>query len=86
MCYTTRVKTKEEPLNRLQELTHELTVALVENLQTQYDEGNFISQDVVHQTATELFEESDELVSMIHEDDMADFLLDDVIHNIAINL
>ena len=75
-------------MTRLETLTHQLTVELVENLQTQYDEGNFISQDVVHQTASEVLEEHTELLTLIgdDEDERIDFLLDDVIGNIALNL
>lgn len=75
-------------MTRLETLTHDLLVELVENLQTQYDEGNFISQDVVHQTASEVLEEHTELLTLIgdDEDERIDFLLDDVIGNIALNL
>ncbi len=69
-----------------QERVQNLIEGLCESIQECYDDGNYVSQDVVHQTAMELFQEDEELVAMIDKDDVLDFLLDDVIGNIAINL
>ena len=69
-----------------QERVQNLIEGLCESIQECYDDGNYVSQDVVHQTAMELFQEDEELVSMIDEDDVTDFLVDDVINNISINL
>ena len=70
-----------------QERTQNLIEGLRESIQECYDDGNYVSQDVVHQTAMELFQEDEELVAMFDdEDDICDFLLDDVINNISINL
>ncbi len=82
--YSSRTKTKEEPLTRLETLTHELTVELLERIQFQYDNGYFINSDLVHETASELFEDNSELQSLV--DDVDDYLVDDVIGNIALNL
>jgi len=73
-------------MTRLETLTHELTVELLERIQFQYDNGYFISQDLVHETVTELFESMTELVSMIPNDDVDDYLVDDVIGNVSLNL
>ena len=69
-----------------QERTQNLIVGLCEAIQECYDDGNYVSQDVVHQTAMELFQEDEVLVEAIDKDDILDFLLDDVIGNISINL
>ena len=69
-----------------QERVQNLIEGVCESIQECYDDGNYVSQDVVHQTAMELFQEDEELVAMIDKDDVLDFLLDDVIGNIAINL
>ena len=56
-------------------------------IQECYDDGNYLSQDVVHQAASELFQEDEVLVAMFDdEDDMCDFLVDEVISQVAINL
>ena len=73
-------------MTRLETLTHELTVELLERIQFQYDNGYLISQDLVHETVTELFESMTELVSMIPNDDVDDYLVDDVIGNVSLNL
>ena len=70
-----------------QERTQNLIEGLCEAIQECYDDGNYVSQDVVHQTASVLFQEDEVLVAMFDdEDDVHDFLLDDVIGNISINL
>ena len=70
-----------------QERVQNLIEGLCESIQECYDDGNYVSQDVVHQTAMELFQEDEELAAMFDdEDDIRDFLLDDVIGNISINL
>ena len=70
-----------------QERTQNLIEGLCEAIQECYDDGNYVSQDVVHQTAMEMFEDDEVLVAMFDdEDDIRDFLLDDVIGNISINL
>ncbi len=71
-------------MKTLKELTHELTVELLERIQFQYDNGYFINSDLVHETATELFDDCPELMEMV--DDVDDFLVDDVIGNISLNL
>ncbi len=68
------------------ERTQNLIEGLCESIQECYDDGNYVSQDVVHQTASELFQEDEVLVAMIDEDDVCDFLLDDVINYVSINL
>ena len=68
------------------ERTQNLIEGLCESIQECYDDGNYVSQDVVHQTASELFQEDEVLVAMIEEDDVCDFLLEEVICNISINL
>ena len=69
-----------------QERTQNLIEGVCEAIQECYDDGNYVSQDVVHQTAMELFEDDEVLVEAIDKDDILDFLLDDVIGNISINL
>ncbi len=69
-----------------QERVQNLIEGLCESIQECYDDGNYVSQDVVHQTASELFQEDEVLVAMIEEDDVCDFLLEEVICNISINL
>jgi len=69
-----------------QERVQNLIVGLCEMMQEHYDEGNYVSQDVVHQTAMEMFQDDEVLVEAIDKDDVLDFLLDDVIGNISINL
>ncbi len=69
-----------------QERTQNLIEGLCESIQECYDDGNYVSQEVVHQTASELFQEDEVLVAMIDEDDVCDFLLEEVICNISINL
>ena len=69
-----------------QERVQNLIEVLCESIQECYDDGNYVSQDVVHQTASELFQEDEVLVAMIEEDDVCDFLLEEVICNISINL
>ena len=69
-----------------QERVQNLIEGVCESIQECYDDGNYVSQDVVHQTAMELFQEDEVLVEAIDKDDILDFLLDDVIGNISINL
>ena len=69
-----------------QERTQNLIEGVCEAIQECYDDGNYVSQDVVHQTAMELFQDDEVLVEAIDKDDILDFLLDDVIGNISINL
>ena len=70
-----------------QERTQNLIEGLCEVIQECYDDGNYVSQEVVHQTADAMFQEDEVLVAMFDdEDDVHDFLLDDVIGNISINL
>ena len=40
-----------------QERVQNLIEGLCESIQECYDDGNYVSQDVVHQTAMELFQE-----------------------------
>ncbi len=69
-----------------QERVQNLIEGLCESIQECYDDGNYVSQDVVHQTASELFQEDEVLVAMIEEDDVCDFLLEEVISMVSINL
>ena len=69
-----------------QERVQNLIEGLCESIQECYDDGNYVSQDVVHQTASELFQEDEVLVSTIDEDDVCDFLLEEVISMVSINL
>ena len=74
-------------MTRLEELTQELTVELCENIQTQYDDGYMISQDVVYQTFSELLKRYPLLMETIGDDydDECEFLRD-ITSNIAMNL
>ncbi len=72
--------------NIKKERTQNLIVGLCEEMQAFYDSGAYISQDTVHESAMELFLEDSKLVSLIDEDDIYDFLIDEVIDKIAINL
>ena len=55
----------------LQALTQDLIVALCDNVQSRYDYGNLISQDIVHQTASELLEENKALMALIGDDEVS---------------
>ena len=63
-----------------------LTEGLCEAMQECYDDGWSVSQEIVQQMAMEMFLEDEVLVNAIHEDDITDFLVDEVIGNISINL
>ena len=69
-------------------MTTETLIETLENrLQQVYNEGGYIDQQLVHETAFEEFEEAggcDEFD--VDEDEVKDFLVDEVIGNITICL
>ena len=73
-------------MNTKQERVQNLMEGLCESIQECYDDGNYVSQEIVQQMAMEMFLEDEVLVNAIDEDDITDFLVDEVIGNISINL
>ena len=69
-----------------QERIQNLIEGLCESIQESYDDGHYVSQELVSDTAMELFEEDSILVGLIAEDDVHEFLADDVISMVSINL
>ncbi len=69
-----------------QQRTQNLIEGLCEGVQALYDSGEYISQDTVHESAETLFREDPTLVALIEEDDVYDFLIDNVINQVSINL
>ena len=69
-------------------LNSETLIETLENrLQQVYNEGGYIDQQLVHETAFEEFEEAGGAEAFgIDEDEVKDFLVDEVIGNITICL
>ncbi len=66
----------------LEQLTQAFITEVTERLQWTYDNGHFISQDVVHELLTEALYENTALAALV--EDEIDFLMDDVLGNIQI--
>ena len=72
--------------NIKKERVQNLVEGLCESIQECYDDGHYVSQDIVHDTAMELFLADEKLVAIIEEDEVYDFLVDNVINMVSINL
>ena len=65
----------------------DLIIAVCERVQAEYDEGCYISKETVTEVAMDEFDEAGGCDTFdIDEDDKFDFIVDDIISGISINL